>query len=323
MDERREWKRVPSPNLDPRDSPADNELRAVDGIGHDIWAVGSYDDPGDHEHAPGRYPLIVHDDGSGWTITPADVSHRAELLDVVRVGPEEVWAVGFTAGSDSAPMIQRWNGSAWAIVPVPDPSPLSDGLEGISPMADGSLWAVGWAAGGAETLILRWNGRSWRRVSSPSPGATAQLRAVTTRRDGPPVAIGSFVPGDRPGETRTLSLHRVGGTWRRFVSPDPGSYRNVLAGLDRGPHTLQKIWAVGWRERSAGDGARPLVLRLVDDVWVVERVPNPYPEGWTELEDVAVFGVPTFDAVGAVAVGNAHDPATGDYPAVILRRCSP
>lgn len=315
------WKHVPSPNL----SRGDNRLLGVWGIGADIWAVGSYKVQAG-VGASFQSPLFMHYDGFSWSPVAGDPSaDRGRMTDVYQTAGGEVWAVGRTGGSNSAPLIERWNGSQWSAVTVEDPSAKADGLEGVTDGGNGTLWAAGSAAGGAETLLLRWDG-GWQRVASPNPGPTSNVLAdVTTPRTAgyPAVAIGSYDPPVNEARARTLALQWSGDSWDQTTTPNPAPYRDVLLGVDRGPHNLQKVWAAGYRQGSPSGDRRPLIVRLSETGWQIDPAPNPYPDGWTVLKDVAVFGVPTFDSVGAVAVGNSYDATTGQSSATIMRRCSP
>jgi len=316
------WKRSASPNVDPSSTPGDNQLFGVVGIGADIWAVGGYAQPGDHTHSSGHFPLVMHDDGGGWVVVPADpATGQATLYDVWQVSPNDVWAVGSSWTGDR-PVAEHWDGSAWHDVPVPDPTPYDDRLSAISGSAADDLWAVGSAGGGFQTLAEHWDGSAWTRVPTPNQGAFHQALAdVSVRRDGRAFAVGSFDEDDTATD-RTL-VERLTDAWTIQPSPNPATARDVLLGVDRGPHNLQRFWAVGWRQESITGPERPLILHLGGGRWRVQRAPNPFPGGSTELVDVAVFGRATFDAVGALAVGNGFDEATGEGGAVILRRCEP
>jgi hypothetical protein len=314
------WKRFPSPNVDPRPEAGDNALFGVVGIGADIWAVGSSVDPGDQTHPSRTLPLAMHYGGSSWVVVPTDPSTgRGTLLDVWQTPTGDVWAVGESANG-SHPIAERWDGSAWHDVPVPDPSPLDDGLSSISGSTDRDIWAVGTGAGGTETLADHWDGRSWTRVATPDPSARQTFADVSVRRDGLAFAVGGVEPS---ADVEQALIGRYGTGWTVMAAPDPTDQRELLVGLDRGPHNLQKFWAVGWRQAAATTAARPLILRLAGGAWHTQRAPIPYPGGDTRLADVAVFGRATFDAVGAVAVGAAVDPSTGTDEPLIMRRCAP
>ena len=108
---------------------------------------------------------------------------------------------------------------------------------------------------------------------------------------------------------RALAERWNGDAWRTQATPDVGASYGFM-GVDRGPHNLQKVWAVGWRRPHAGDPVQPLIARITGEGWTIDPAPAPVGQS-TSLEDVAVFGRDTFDAVGAVALGNATDPVTG------------
>jgi hypothetical protein len=263
----------------------------------------------------------MHYDGGSWDVVPTDpATGQATLSDVWQVSSNDVWAVGSSWTGDR-PVAEHWDGSAWHDVPVPDPTPYDDQLSSVAGSAPDDLWAVGSAGGGFQTLAEHWDGTAWTRVPTPNQGSFQQALAdVSVRRDGGGFAVGSFDTNDA-GADRTL-VERFAGGWTIQPSPNPARARDVLLGVDRGPHNLQRFWAVGWRQGSVVGPERPLIMHLAGGVWRVQRAPNPFPGGSMELVDVAVFGRATFDAVGALAVGNGSDPTTGGG-AVILRRCAP
>jgi hypothetical protein len=81
----------------------------------DVWAVGGYWD----EREIGR-TLVMHWDGSAWSIMPSPnppsmVSQDgARLVDVVALGPDDVWAVGSVVVADAtpseSPLMMHWDG---------------------------------------------------------------------------------------------------------------------------------------------------------------------------------------------------------------------
>src|SRR5262249_59589555 len=82
------------------------------------------------------------------------------------------WAVGSVgAAAACRPLTERWNGSAWAVVPSPSPSQLDNVLTGVATASPTSAWAVGYAVRGYHrALIERWDGSAWRVVPSPRAG---------------------------------------------------------------------------------------------------------------------------------------------------------
>jgi hypothetical protein len=143
------WSVVPSPN----GSRTDSELYAVSATGpSDVWAVGetSSNNRGD--------TLVEHWDGSVWTVvaTTDGTKPFTSLNGVTALGPNDVWAVG--ADYDPLTVSYRtftshWDGSAWTVVPSPNPSPEYDYLSGVAGFAGGDVWAVG--AADEDTLVMR------------------------------------------------------------------------------------------------------------------------------------------------------------------------
>jgi hypothetical protein len=56
------------------------------------------------------------------------------------------------------------------------------------------------------------------------------------------------------------------------------------------------VWATRYRQGGPLGYRRPLIVRLTDTGWQIDASPNPYPDGWSVLDDMAVFGVPTLDS---------------------------
>ena len=110
--------------------------------------------------------------GCGWQIVPspnAGASHN-RLDDVAVLGSADAWAVGNYEeydGGPTHPLIERWDGQQWTIVP---PTIATGRLRGISALAPNDIWAVGGdGVGGA--LALHWDGLQWNRVTVPNPVA--------------------------------------------------------------------------------------------------------------------------------------------------------
>jgi hypothetical protein len=145
----RAWTVVPSPN----GTRAESELYAVSATGpSDIWAVGdSYDGRGSDS-------LVEHWDGTAWTVVPSldGAKPSTSLYGTLALGPEGVWAVGSTYDPiqvSYATFTEHWDGSAWTIVPSPNPGPIYDQLLGMAGFPGGDVWAVGQAY--VDTLTIR------------------------------------------------------------------------------------------------------------------------------------------------------------------------
>ena len=86
--------------------------------------------------------------------------------------------------NDGRTLIEHWNGTAWSVVPSPDPDDSGysdDFLTAVGALSPSAIWAVGdyESRGRTKTLIVHWNGTTWNQVASPSPGsADNQLDGV-------------------------------------------------------------------------------------------------------------------------------------------------
>lgn len=143
------WTVVPSPN----GNRAESELYAVSATGpDDVWAVGdSYDDRGSDT-------LVEHWDGTSWTIVPSldGPQPNTSLYGVLALDPGNVWAVGSTYDPVLVAyrtFTEHWDGSAWTVVPSPNPGPLYNQLIGVAGLLGGDVWAVGQAY--TNTLTIR------------------------------------------------------------------------------------------------------------------------------------------------------------------------
>src|SRR5207249_8670863 len=118
----------PPKPLSPNPSPTENQLDGVCALSStDVWAVGNYAD-GSTEKT-----LVLHWDGTSWTQVPSpNPSSTSNVLTAVRaVSSTNAWAVGYETDDStgtSHTLVIRWNGTAWSVVPSPNPSSVADTL---------------------------------------------------------------------------------------------------------------------------------------------------------------------------------------------------
>ena len=109
------------------------DLSAVWGSGpNDVWAVG--------------YNMIVHWDGTAWSMSPADVGPLDGVWGSSRT---DVWAVG------SAGAILHFDGMLW----LPSDAGTQATLNGVWGSGPADVWVVGEQVGGGP--ILHWDGKTW------------------------------------------------------------------------------------------------------------------------------------------------------------------
>jgi hypothetical protein len=230
------------------------------------WAVGRGRD---------ARALVEHWDGTAWTmvptpnpVPPAGTSLAgSSLTGLTALSPTDMWAVGtFNVAHgtvvDTFTLTEHFNGTAWTIVPSPNPArphPLNGArqlLNAVSAVSGTDVWAVGETidtASGSflpdKTLILHWNGRTWAVVPSPDHLAEDELRGVAAVSATDVWAVGLFVDRGSDGTAfpvgKSQILHWNGTAWSLAASPaSPFGGEPVLAGASRVPGSTE-VWAAG------------------------------------------------------------------------------
>jgi hypothetical protein len=290
------WTAVPSPN-----PGTDDRLSAVTALtASNAWAVGEYDD------GTAIRTLTEHWDGTAWTQVPSpNVSGSTvnALVAVRGTSATNVWAVGSYHNSNnvSQTLILHWNGSAWKVVPSPDPSgpALDQELTGVSGSSAQDAWAVGFYYTGAldKSMILHWNGTSWKQVTSPNPGTQGTLlEGVRTTSASNAWAVGWYNNG---AADKTLTVRWNGSAWKQVTSPNPGGATQNSDLSSVAATTATNAWAVG--SYGTGTGIRTLALHWDGSAWTQAATPNL---GGSTIDD-------TFLAVGASTASDVW--AVGGY----------
>jgi hypothetical protein len=283
---------------------------------------------------------------SAWRTVPSPNrgSLGNELRGVAAVSAADAWAVGDwnpttdPAATPRRTLIERWNGSAWQIVPSPNapwPGAELSTFESVAAVSGTAVWAVGHADDfgslRSTTLIARWNGAQWTVVPSPNPAGPDQPNrlydvAVVSANDVWAVGEQGFSLQGYP--YRALILRWNGASWTNVPNNCGASLYGITA---VGPTTL---WAVGERTTCRYDGrswvrvapARAATFLDVAGVsptlvWAVGRevTCGPYScsavsriERWdgTRWTEVAHPRFATLNGVDAVTVNDAW--AVGD-----------
>jgi hypothetical protein len=132
-------------------------------------------------------------------------------------------AVGLAefSGSVFAPIVDGWNGSAWAVETIPNPD--NSNLSGVDCSAAKTCTAVGDVASGGDllTLALRWNGTTWTVQSTPNPpgGVRNFLISVSCASATSCMSVGFDT--DSSGNSATLAESWNGSTWKVLTTPNP------------------------------------------------------------------------------------------------------
>lgn len=186
------WSIVPSPDDVP--APHSSTLNAVSctsptfcmAVGPSVTGTGASE------------TLVERWDGTRWSIVPSpneeDTSLRIDqLLGVSCVSANSCSAVGSfgpARAEIALTLVERWDGTQWAVVPSPTPNAgpsngYNDVLTGVPCASVNSCTAVGYlqTSGTSKTLVESWDGARWSVVRSPNEGPASDrfeaLRAVS------------------------------------------------------------------------------------------------------------------------------------------------
>jgi len=236
-----------------------NQLNAVTCVSaSECWAVGYSEIVGAGTLNIDQ-TLIERWDGTAWSIVNspnAAAWPKNFLYGVTCVSASNCWAVGFSqslvgTSNINQTLIERWDGTAWAIVSSPNTNPTQNNyLDAVTCVSASNCWAVGrYYTGNAvqsgvyQTLIERWDGTSWAIVTSPNTSATQYnyLFGVTCVSASECWAVG--LSGTSLGQTL---IERWDGTsWAIVTSPNTSAtLSNFLYGVTCVSAT--DCWAVGY-----------------------------------------------------------------------------
>ena len=273
------WSVVPSPNL-VRQQAQLNGVSCVSASA--CTAVGSYIPSG------GSVTLAERWDGTRWAIQPTSnppgFHNELQLTGVSCSAANACTAVGYYSIDSSgtrASLVERWDGTRWAIQPTPRPlGAFSTWLSGVSCGSARSCTAVGhYYPDDTEEdevpFVEHWNGTRWAIEATPKPPRLAlnELEGVSCVSVHACTAVGSSAS---PGETHVPLVERWNGT-RWAIQPTPklpdgGSDWRFSAVSCVSVHACT---AVGTYSNSARSVVKTLAERWDGTRWAVQPTPNP------------------------------------------------
>lgn len=265
----------------------------------ECWAAGYY------WSGDAYQPLILRRTGEAWTLADAPTpgpSVTSHLYGVDCPSVSECWAVGYQwTGEVYEPLVLRWDGESWSIVPAPAAASDLDYryLYGVECTGPSECWAVGFdstVGTGRQALVLRWDGAAWSQATIGTP---VEMRGTTLVSMSCVAADDCWAAGYRNGTfaDRTLTVHWDGAAWSVVASPSTADdQRSLLSHVSCLSAT--DCWAVGTYSTSVN---RTLALRWNGERWTIVPTPNATPTG----EDRAntLFAVSCVAADDCSAVG--------------------
>ncbi|MBA3832996.1 MAG: hypothetical protein H0X34_14090 [Chthoniobacterales bacterium] len=302
------WAIATSPNSGRRRQSV-NVLKAATCLStSNCWAVGYYSTPG-----AGTRTLIEHWDGTLWSVISSpstDPFEEDQLLGVTCTSASDCWAVGyaFDGNSETRTLVERWDGTSWAIVASPNTLPAGTNfLASVTCTSNSECWAVGNYYNDstgflAQTLIEHWDGAFWTIVSSPNvvaPGTGAtqinRLYGVTCSSALDCWAVGSY--SDELGQGHTLIERWNGASWAIVSSPNfdlIGTSR--LAAVTCA--SASDCWAVGYRRDATTQIQQTFIERWDGTSWAIVDSPNTNASGLNLLSGVTCASASNCWAVG-------------------------
>jgi hypothetical protein len=298
------WHVVPSPNPG-ANTVSDTNFTGVSATSAaDAWGVGI-----NMTSDALLHPLLEHWDGHGWKLVtpPEPTGRQSELHGVDAVSATDVWAVGVSSSRQSSnlderTLIEHWNGTAWTIVPSPNPSVGSnsaDVLEAVGGVGPSDLWAVGWEVVNNTIAMLfeHFDGSAWKATptaaGSPTFGFAMAVNAVATNDVW---AVGS---DQSSAQGLTLAAHWDGRSWTIVPTPslfDGNSPQNFLTGVTS--VGSRDVWASGYEDNVNNTNfAKPYLLHWNGTSWALALTPNLGGEG-SRLRATAALAANDVWAVG-------------------------
>jgi hypothetical protein len=232
----------------------------------------------------------------------SDTEHNF-LQNVTCVSASDCWAAGtyFAGGAVTQTLIERWDGTSWAIVSSPNAGVTQGNfLYGVKCVSTSECWAVGYynAASAAQTLIERWDGTSWTIVNSPNTSATRNnfLYGVTCVSASECWAVGGYYTGSA---NQTLIERWDGISWTIVNSPSTSATEhNVLYGVTC--VSASDCWAAGFYNNSLTSNNQTLIERWDGTSWAIVPSPNTLP-----IQDNHLFAVTCVSGSECWAVGDS------------------
>jgi hypothetical protein len=245
--------------------------------------------------------------GPTWSVESSPNAPGSNFLfGTVAISSTDAWAVGEALRkqslgdvSTSAPVAMHWNGTSWAIVPVPSGNPFENALYGVAALASNDVWTVGRYRSDQtapnQTLAEHWNGTAWTIVSTPNVGSGDNvLEDVVAISPTAVWAVGHY--DDGTGQHKTLVERWNGTAWSVVSSPNLGTSSNWLYGV--AASAAKNVWAVGSYYNPTVHALQTLVLRWNGAAWSLV----PSPNSGTGINNLLV-GAGGVTSTGAWAVG--------------------
>ena len=246
--------------------------------------------------------------GKAWTVAQPPVPSgtlSAALSGVSCVTSADCVGTGMYTQADGTTvgLAERWNGHAWAQVPVKLPAGSAGGaLFGVSCASSKSCVAVG-SYGNADSEVVAlgesWNGETWTPSgpSAPAGATSAGLQGVSCTWAAACVAVGWYT--NAGGYPLGLAQSWNGRKWTQTPLPKSGGYGGLF-----GVSCASSKYCLGVANGGAPGDSRGTPSSDVwnGKSWSLKKVPVP-PMGGGSSATSMLLGTQCLSATYCVAVG--------------------
>lgn len=158
------------------------------------------------------------------------------------------------------------------VVPSPNPSSVSNGLQSVSCVSTSWCVSVGYIDNGdfSQTLTLIWDGVEWSTAPSPNLGGGDNfLDSVSCVSVSWCTAVGYYYDGPST-QAKTLVLMWDGNAWAEMSSPSPGIENDLLNSVS----CVSESFCMATGFSSDSDSAETLTLVWDGAAWTTVSSPN-------------------------------------------------
>jgi len=252
--------------------------------------------------------LTLSWNGARWSPqAPADVNHTQpnDLTSIACTSPAECFAVGSVGNfnfADHRRLIEMWNGTAWSIQAIGNPTgTLNTFLNSVSCGGPSLCFAVGDQNDNtglpAGVLLEKWNGTGWAvqpALPEPAGAAAIGMEAVSCVSPSDCTAVGDAALNNFTQQT-TLAEHWDGHGWSIEPMPALGASNEPI--LTSVSCSGTACMAAGVIFTSAGEA--PLAEEFNGTMWSVTTLGTPAGSAGIAVRGVACTAAANCYAAGA------------------------
>jgi len=212
----------------------------IDGTPGDLWMAGTMIGTFD--------TFLANYEGGSWTLVdhPSPRTDYASFGAVAYAAADDVWVTGSYLNRKGvfAPVVERYDGYGWSVVPAPSLGTLGTSLQDVAITTTGRALAVGnyqRSDGTSRPFSMRWAGGGWTVIRAAEGGPSTSFGSVTAGPAGTwAVGTEAQLDGSSP---QALTERLVSGRWEVVPAGQaPGD--NYLLGVSQ--TNGGELWAVGF-----------------------------------------------------------------------------